>query len=1008
MVVDVLKDPLTDETLSASVLGYCERITSVKRMENSNLNQPALFPTIDKTTPSAVQSFLKVDGYRLVSSLQVRLTAALLPLWRDYAWLGREAASEEEKAGEVKRYVMSARSCGSMVKLFTHAVEPDPRVVDDDTATTTTSPPPYGSEGSPAEAAIAEMLRAPAVRRVPGDVAMAEENPTAAASAEGSPKASTAPSATDATPVGDPSINLKNSSAAHHALKENFIAVLRDRVPAKADGGLDLPSDLTAAEVRKNAEDVGRDFISRCISLSKKGGQPTHCADVISRVAQNCNRVRLGVAEGQPSEAGDETVRLKTHVANLLHVVGVVTDEFVDEIKEAAEGEDNAPNALQCLSHVLAFLTNASERVRATLWKSGKAQGIIEGYCHYCEKKVNPGDDDKMADAHSWMETMLEESAMLARTEEEEARAKEMPAWLTEAALAIEGLCDEPYIYTGDWDALQQRLLAAVVGILTVHEERRSPSDPLKLVAVMVPSPDLTRAALEVMSLLANREVNASAVFGSSPWKLLSLLSLRRSSSYPEITSMLASVLAKMLENKQFIAAVVDLALRQLNKESERKKKKGSAETHKKNHRRHHHHQQGAEDESKTEGKSGDASEKPHQPQQQTSTPQQHHLAYKLSDILANPMMKGLMLKDAQTVEEVLVKDLMKKRQQKASTTSTAAEKSSTGLEDGQKEDNSIMVLLDTKDDDKDGPPPSTYLAGVSTAEYPYSILAVASEFLLRTLDLLSTVRRGSDDETPKSYPLAISVEGAMYFLDTLISKIQFAVASGGSSSDQLAGSIILTPLAASSKMLLDHPMRVDDFIITTVGEKLSSLPVGRGRPGGCQTGSSTMKSAFHLISGCWTQLCASCTPPSDSDKKASAGGEVVVNWYKSLADKLTREPFAKYSHHDDDNEEKELVWVMMTYRRFALLYALLLKASQMNGVDKVLGRDRRQRLAAECNEVLGSIMLHRPYSADLSEAVLACMEIVTRPPALPADDKKEQKAELPPEDEQLDMEEDE
>ncbi|KAF4739238.1 hypothetical protein FOZ62_025887, partial [Perkinsus olseni] len=509
MVVDVLKDPLTDETLSASVLGYCERITSVKRMENSNLTQPALFPTIDKSTPSAVQSFLKVDGYRLVSSLQVRLPAALLPLWRDDAWLGREAASEEEKAGEAKRYVMSARACGSMVKLFTHAVEPDPRVVDDDTATSTTSPPPDGSEGSPAEAAIAEMLRAPALRRVPGDVAMAEENPPAAASAEASPKASTAPSATDATPVGDPSISLKSSSAAHYALKENFIAVLRDRVPAlrKVDSGLDLPSDLTAAEVRKNAEDVGRDFISRCISLSKKGGQPTHCADVISRVAQNCNRVRLGVAEGQPSEAGDETVRLKTHVANLLHVVGVVTGEFVDEIKVAAEGEDSAPNALQCLSHVLAFLTNASERVRASLWKSGKAQVIIEGYCHYCEKKVNAGDDDKMADAHSWLETMVEESAMLARTEgEEEASAKEMPAWLTEASLAIEGLCDEPYIYTGDWDALQQRLLAAVVGILTVHEERRSPSDPLRLVAVMVPSPDLTRAALEVMSLLANRE----------------------------------------------------------------------------------------------------------------------------------------------------------------------------------------------------------------------------------------------------------------------------------------------------------------------------------------------------------------------------------------------------------------------------------------------------------------------------------------------------------------------
>ncbi|KAF4747259.1 hypothetical protein FOZ62_000949, partial [Perkinsus olseni] len=672
-----------------------------------------------------------------------------------------------------------------------------------------------------------------------------------------------------------------------------------------------------------------------------------------------------------PSEPGDETVRLKTHVANLLHVVGVVTGEFVDEIKEAAEGEDSAPNALQCLSHVLAFLTNASERVRATLWKSGKAQGIIEGYCHYCEKKVNAGDDDKMADAHSWLETMVEESAMLARTEEEEeASAKEMPAWLTEASLAIEGLCDEPYIYTGDWDALQQRLLAAVVGILTVHEERRSSSDPLKLVAVVVPSPDLTRAALEVMSLLANREVNPYAVFGSSPWKLLSLLSLRRSSSYPEITSMLASVLAKLLENKQFIAAVVDLALRQLNKESERKKKKGSAETHKKNHRRHHHHQQDAEEKSKKEGKPGDASEKSHQPQQQTSTPRQRHLAYKLSDILANPMMKGLMLKDPHTVEEVLVKDLMKKRQQKAATPSTA-EKSSTGLEDGEKEDNSVMVLLDTKDDDKDGPPVSTYLAGVSTAEYPYSILAVASEFLLRTLDLLSTVRRDSDDETPKSYPLAISVEGAMYFLDTLISKIQFAVASGGSS-DQLAGSIILTPLAASSKMLLDHPIRVDDFIITTVGEKLSSLPIGRGRSGGGQTGSSTMKSAFHLISGCWTQLCASCTPPSDSDKRASAGGEVVINWYKSLADKLTREPFAKYSHDDDDNEEKELAWVMMTYRRFALLYALLLKASQMDGVDKVLGKDRRQRLAAECNEVLGSIMLHRPYSADLSEAVLA------------------------------------
>ncbi|KAF4723105.1 hypothetical protein FOZ63_000507, partial [Perkinsus olseni] len=721
-------------------------------MENSNLTQPALFPTIDKSTPSAVQSFLKVDGYRLVSSLQVRLPAALLPLWRDDAWLGRQAASEEEKAGEAKRYVMSARACGSMVKLFTHAVEPDPRVVDDDTATTTTSPPPDGSEGSPAEAAIAEMLRAPALRRVPGDVARAEENPPAAASAEASPKASTAPSATDATPVGDPSISLKSSSAAHYALKENFIAVLRDRVPAlrKVDSGLDLPSDLTAAEVRKNAEDVGRDFISRCISLSKKGGQPTHCADVISRVAQNCNRVRLGVAEGQPSEAGDETVRLKTHVANLLHVVGVVTGEFVDEIKVAAEGEDSAPNALQCLSHVLAFLTNASERVRASLWKSGKAQVIIEGYCHYCEKKVNAGDDDKMADAHSWLETMVEESAMLARTEgEEEASAKEMPAWLTEASLAIEGLCDEPYIYTGDWDALQQRLLAAVVGILTVHEERRSPSDPLRLVAVMVPSPDLTRAALEVMSLLANREVNASAVFGSSPWKLLSLLSLRRSSSYPEITSMLASVLAKLLENKQFIAAVVDLALRQLNKESERKKKKGTAETHKKNHRHHHHQQQDAEDESKKEGKPGDASEKSHQPQQQTSPPRQHHLAYKLSDILANPMMKGLMLKDPHTVEEVLVKDLMKKRQQKAATPSTA-EKSSTGLEDGEKEDNSVMVLLDTKDDDKDGPPVSTYLAGVSTAEYPYSILAVASEFLLRTLDLLSTVRRDSDDETPK------------------------------------------------------------------------------------------------------------------------------------------------------------------------------------------------------------------------------------------------------------------
>lgn len=519
-ITHCLSDPCTDEALSASVLGYCERITSVKRMENSNLTQPSLFPTIDKNIPASVQSFLKVDGYKLVSSLQVRLTAALLPLWRDDDWLGREG--EKDEKGE-RRYVMSARACGSMVKLFTHAVEPDPRVIDGG-PTATPSPPDDGQRsGDPTEAAIAEMLRVPNVQRLgprAPNSSPGEDSPPAVATA-GQGNAPSQPPAGpseggSSSPVGDPVIDLHSSSAAHFAVKENLVAILQERVPTlKKEEGLDLPSKLTPADVRKNAEDVGRDFITRCVFLSKKGGQPTHCADVISRVAQNCNRIRLGSGiEGQGSETMDETTRLKIHVGNLLHVVDVVTDEFVKEINVLAEEKDeNSPDAMQCLSHVLAFLTNTSERVRATLWKGGKAEDIIQGYCHYCEKKVDRvGADDKMADASSWLETMLEEAEMLGRSEEGVEGGEVMPLWLTEAALAIEGLCDEPYIYTGDWDALQKRLLAALVSILTRHEEKRSSTDPLKLAAVMVPSPDLTRAALEVMSLLVNREVREGGV----------------------------------------------------------------------------------------------------------------------------------------------------------------------------------------------------------------------------------------------------------------------------------------------------------------------------------------------------------------------------------------------------------------------------------------------------------------------------------------------------------------
>lgn len=48
------------------------------------------------------------------------------------------------------------------------------------------------------------------------------------------------------------------------------------------------------------------------------------------------------------------------------------------------------------------------------------------------------------------------------------------------------------------------------------------------------------------------------------------------------------------MENKQFIAAVVDLALNQLNKEGE-KKKRSTAPDKKGRHRHHHHHQQNSE-----------------------------------------------------------------------------------------------------------------------------------------------------------------------------------------------------------------------------------------------------------------------------------------------------------------------------------------------------------------------------------------------------------------------------